>query len=68
MKDPQVGDKVRFTKEAARSNFGDAKADRRKRFTITHVKPHYGFSTPDVVLSDGEVWNSCWLEPVEGRS
>lgn len=62
---PQPGERVRLNADARARRFHDGTGDGRKRWTVRTVLHHAGWAQPDVVMTNDEVWNSCWLIPAE---
>lgn len=63
---PHPGDRVRLNESARRGNFHGTRADGRRRWVVERIQYTPGWAQPDIHMTDGEVWNVCWLEPVGG--
>lgn len=59
---PKCGDRVKLNALARRSNFGGRAADGRRRWTVAAIRYHSGWRQPDIVMTNGDVWNVAWLE------
>ena len=61
---PRCGDRVRLNASAIGQNFEGGRGDGRRRWTVAAVFYHASWRQPDVEMTNGDVWNVAWLEPV----
>lgn len=65
---PECGDRVKLNAAARGSTFGsDGRSDGRRRWTVAAIRYHAGWRQPDIVMTDGDIWNVAWLEPASPK-